>query len=133
MNQRKQLYEIIYIITNGTLKYLLQIQFEQKIKSVESKYMEILLTFDKILFYKMIKEESCFVRKNIADFVKICPSIMFIYLLEGALYYEYKNLNKICKKIVGLDVIILNNIHFLIITICYIDIIIINIIIHYSR
>ena len=112
MNQRKQLYEIIYIITNGTLKYLLQIQFEQKIKSVESKYMEILLTFDKILFYKMIKEESCFVRKNIADFVKISPSIMSSYLLEGALYYEYKNFNKICKKIVGLDAIILNNIHF---------------------
>ena len=113
INQRKQLYEIIFIITNGTLKYFLRKQFMKNIKEVENKYMEILLTFDKILFYKMIKEESCFVRKNIADFVKICPSIMFIYLLEGALYYEYKNLNKICKKIVGLDKIILNNLYFI--------------------
>ena len=62
MNQRKQLYELIYIITNGTLKYFLRLQFNHKINAVESKYMEILLTFDKILFYKIIKEESCFVR-----------------------------------------------------------------------
>ena len=38
---------------------------------------------------------------------------MSSYLLEGALYYEYKNFNKICKKIVGLDKIILNNIYFI--------------------
>ena len=113
INQRKQLYELIFIITNGTLKYLLQLQFNHRINPVESKYMEILLTFDKILFYKIIKEESCFVRKNLADFVKISPSIMSSYLLEGALYYEYKNFNKICKKIVGLDKIILNNIYFI--------------------
>ena len=113
MNQRKQLYELIFIITNGTLKYFLRLQFNHKINAVESKYMEILLTFDKILFYKIIKEESCFVRKNLADFVKISPSIMSSYLLEGALYYEYKNLNKICKKIVSLDKIILNNIYFI--------------------
>ena len=112
-NQRKQLYELIFIITNGTLKYLLQLQFNHRINQVESKYLEILLTFDKILFYKIIKEENCFVRKNIADFVKISPSIMSSYLLEGALYYEYKNLNKICKKIVSLDKIILNNIHLI--------------------
>ena len=96
-----------------TLKYFLRLQFNHKINAVESKYMEILLTFDKILFYKIIKEESCFVRKNLADFVKISPSIMSSYLLEGALYYEYKNLNKICKKIVSLDKIILNNIYFI--------------------
>ena len=113
INQRKQLYELIFIITNGTLKYLLQMQFTQNLNAVENKYVEILLTFDKILFYKMIKEESCFVRKNIADFVKVSPSIMCSYLLEGALYYEYKNFNKICKKMVGLDKIILNNIHFI--------------------
>ena len=113
MSQRKQLYELIFIITNGTLKYFLRLQFNHKINAVESKYLEILLTFDKILFYKIIKEESCFVRKNLADFVKISPSIMSSYLLEGALYYEYKNLNKICKKIVSLDKIILNNIYFI--------------------
>ena len=113
LNQRKQLYEIIFIITNGTLKYLLKKQFMKNINEVENKYMEILLTFDKIIFYKMIKEESCFVRKNISDFVKISPYIMSMYLLEGALYYEYKNLNKICKKIVGLDKIILNNLYFI--------------------
>jgi hypothetical protein len=61
----------------------------------------------------MIKEESCLIMKNIADFVKISPSMMTIYLLEGALYYEYKNLNKICKKMVSLDKIIMNNIHFI--------------------
>ena len=113
MNQRKQLYELIYIITNGTLKYLLQLQFVHKINAVESKYMEILLTFEKKFIYKIIKEESCFVRKNIADFIKISPSIMSSYLLEGALYFEYKNLNKICKKIISLDKIILNNINLI--------------------
>ena len=112
INQRKQLYEIIFIITIGTLKFLLKKESEKKINEVESKYIEILLAFDKIFFYKMIKEESCLVRKNIADFVKISPSMMSIYLLEGALYYEYKNLNKICKKMVGLDKIIMNNLHF---------------------
>ena len=111
INQRKQLYEIILIITNGTLKYLLKMQFNQKISPVEGKYLEILLTFYKIIFYKMIREESCFVRKNIADCVRISPSIMSSYLLEGALYYEYKNCSKICKNIIGLDKIILNNIH----------------------
>ena len=97
------------------MKYLLYLQLKSnlRISAVESKYIEILLTFDKILFYKIIKEESCFVRKNLADFVKISPSIMSSYLLEGALYYEYKNFNKICKKIVGLDKIILNNIYFI--------------------
>ena len=113
INQRKQLYELIFIITNGTLKYLLELQMDLNIKAVVSKYIEIILTFNKILFYKLIKEESCFVRKNIADFVKISPSIMSSYLLEGALYYEYKNLNKICKKIVSLDKIILNNINYI--------------------
>ena len=111
INQRKQLYELIFIITNGTLKHLLKMQFNQKLSSVETKYMEILLAFDKIMFYKMIKEESCFVRKNISDFVKISPTIMSSYLLEGALYYEYKNFNKLCKKIITLDKIIVNNIH----------------------
>ena len=111
INQRKQLYEIILIITNGTLKYLLKMQFNQKISPVEGKYLEILLTFNKIIFYKMIREESCLVRKNIADCVRISPSIMSSYLLEGALYYEYKNCSKICKNIIGLDKIILNNIH----------------------
>ena len=80
INQRKQLYEIILIITNGTLKYLLKMQFNQKISPVEGKYLEILLTFYKIIFYKMIREESCFVRKNIADCVRISPSIMSSYL-----------------------------------------------------
>jgi hypothetical protein len=111
INQRKQLYEIILIITNGTLKYLLKMQFNQKISPVEGKYLEILLTFYKIIFYKMIREESCLVRKNIADCVRISPSIMSSYLLEGALYYEYKNCSKICKNIISLDKIILNNIH----------------------
>ena len=111
INQRKQLYEIILIITNGTLKYFLKMQFNQKISPVEGKYLEILLSFYKIIFYKMIREESCFVRKNIADCVRISPSIMSSYLLEGALYYEYKNCNKICKNIISLDKIILNNIH----------------------
>ena len=59
----------------------------------------------------MIREESCFVRKNIADLVRISPSIMSSYLLEGALYYEYKNCNKICKNIISLDKIILNNLY----------------------
>ena len=58
ISQRKQLYEIILIITNGTLKYLLKMQFNQKISMVEGKYLEILLTFYKIIFYKMIREES---------------------------------------------------------------------------
>ena len=111
INQRKQLYEIILIITNGTLKYFLKMQFNQKISPVEGKYLEILLSFYKIIFYKMIREESCFVRKNIADFVRISPSIMSSYLLEGALHYEYKNFNKICKNIISLDKIILNNLH----------------------
>ena len=111
INQRRQLYEIILIITNGTLKYFLKMQFNQKISLVEGKYLEILLAFNKIIFYKMIREESCFVRKNIADLVRISPSIMSSYLLEGALYYEYKNCNKICKNIIGLDKIILNNLH----------------------
>ena len=111
INQRRQLYEIILIITNGTLKYLLKMQFNQKISLVEGKYLEILLTFYKLIFYKMIREESCFVRKNIADCVRISPSIMSSYLLEGSLYYEYKNCNKICKNIISLDKIILNNLH----------------------
>ena len=67
INQRKQLYEIILIITNGTLKYFLKMQFNQKISFVEGNYLEILLSFYKIIFYKMIREESCFVRKNISD------------------------------------------------------------------
>ena len=111
LNQRKQLYEIILIIVNGTLKYFLKMQFNQKISPVEGKYLEILLNFYKIIFYKMIREESCFVRKNITDFVRISPSIMSSYLLEGALHYEYKNCNKICKNIIGLDKIILNNMY----------------------
>ena len=111
INQRKQLYEIILIITNGTLKYFLKMQFNQKISPVEGKYLEILLNFYKIIFYKMIREESCFVRKNIVDCVRISPSIMSSYLLEGALHYEYKNCNKICKNIISLDKIILNNMY----------------------
>ena len=111
LNQRRQLYELILIITNGTLKYFLKMQFNQKISPVEGKYLEILLSFYKIIFYKMVREESCIVRKNIADCVHISPSIMSSYLLEGSLYYEYKNCNKICKNIIGLDKIILNNIN----------------------
>lgn len=37
---------------------------------------------------------------------------MSSYLLEGALHYEYKNFNKICKNIINLDKIILNNLYF---------------------
>ena len=111
INQRKQLYEIILIITNGTLKYFLKMQFNQKISPVEGKYLEILLNFYKVIFYKMIREESCFVRKNIADCVRISPSIMSSYLLEGALHYEYKNCNKISKNIISLDKVILNNMY----------------------
>ena len=111
INQRKQLYEIILIITNGTLKYFLKMQFNQKISPVEGKYLEILLNFYKIIFYKMIREESCFVRKNIADCVRISPSIMSSYLLEGSLHYEYKNCNKISKNIISLDKIILKNMY----------------------
>ena len=111
INQRKQLYEIILIITNGTLKYFLKMQFNQKISPVEGKYLEILLNFYKIIFYKMIREESCFVRKNIADCVRISPSIMSSYLLEGALHYEYKNCNKISKNIISLDKVISNNMY----------------------
>ena len=110
INQRKQLYEIILIVANGTIKYLLKMQFNQKISAVEGKYLEILLSFYKIIFYKMIREESCFVRKNIADLVRISPSIMSSFLLEGALHYEYKNFSKICKNIISLDKIIINNI-----------------------
>ena len=111
INQRKQMYEIILVITNGTLRYYLKKEFNKKITSVEGKYLEILLSFIKIIFYKMVREESCFVRKNIPDFIRISPSIMSSYLLEGALYYEYKNCNKISKNMIDLNEILLNNIH----------------------
>ena len=111
INQRKQMYEIILVITNGILRYYLKKDFNKKISSVEGKYLEILLSFIKIIFYKMVREESCFVRKNISDFIRISPSIMSSYLLEGALYYEYKNCNKISKSIIDLNEILLNNIH----------------------
>ena len=95
---RREIYEYIYIIINGTLRHYLKIEFNQKISQNEGRYLEIILSFIKLIFYRIMREEAVEVRKNLSDLIHITPSAMKSYLLEGAFYYEYKNLNNIIKE-----------------------------------
>ena len=95
---RKEIYEYIYIIVNGTLRHYLKMDFNQRISQNEGRYLEIILAFIKLIFYRIMREEPVEVRKNLSDFIHITPSAMKSYLLEGAFYYEYKNINNIIKE-----------------------------------
>ena len=94
---RREIIEYLFIIANGTLKYYLKIEFNQKINFNEEKYLEIILTFIKTIYYKILREEPFEIRKNISEFLQITPSAMKSYLLEGTIFYEYKNFNNLIK------------------------------------
>lgn len=97
-SQKKECYEYLLLIVNGQLRYYLKINSKQKLNESEGAYIEIILSFLKEIFYKMLREEPYEIRNNIFDFIRLTPTLMKSYLLEGAMYYEYKNFNKLIKN-----------------------------------
>lgn len=111
---KAEFYDFIFLILNGHLRFYLKKEALGKLSANHTKYLEIVLTFIKVLFYKIVREDPPFIRKNIHEVVYIAPSVMKPYLTEGALYYEYKNFNKTyktklldCKNLLDLNNFIL--------------------------
>jgi hypothetical protein len=94
---KKDLYQLLYLILNGQLKYFLKKEASSKLSPTNTKYLEVVLNMLKIIFYKIVREDPFAVRKDIYEYVYISPSLIKPYLLEGALFYEYKNFNKYVK------------------------------------
>ena len=96
--QKKECYEYLFLIVNGLLKYYLKTNTKLELNPNDSKFLEIILCFLKSIFYKMLREESFEIRNNLFDIIRATPYLMKSYLLEGAIYYEYKNFNKLIKE-----------------------------------
>ena len=96
--QKKECYEYLFLIINGQLRYYLKMNQKQNLNPSEGTYIEIILSFVKDIFYKLLREEPYEIRTNIFDFIRLTPNLMKSYLLEGAIYYEYKNMNKLIKE-----------------------------------
>lgn len=104
VNFRKDLYEMYLLIMNGYIRYFVSKDDKNKLiggkpKTINPLLIEkniCLLRYDSILilikkiFYKIIYEEDCFLRKDICDFIKITQDYMKFPFMEGMLYHEYK-------------------------------------------
>jgi hypothetical protein len=97
LHLKRDLYQFLYLILNGQLKYYLKKEAAAKLSPTNTKYLEVVLHMLKMIFYKIVREEPFTVRRDIYEYVYISPSLIKPYLLEGALFYEYKNFNKYIK------------------------------------
>jgi hypothetical protein len=95
---KRDLYQFLYLILNGQLKYYLKKEANSKLTATGTKYLEVVLHMLKLIFYKIVREEPFIVRRDIYEYIYISPSLIKPYLLEGALFYEYKNFNKYIKS-----------------------------------
>ena len=96
---KMEVYEIWIVMLNGILRYYLMKENRKGKLSINNlKYLEIVLGTIKTIFYKILREEPHMIRKNISEIINISPSGMKPFLIEGGLFYEYKNFKKITKK-----------------------------------
>jgi hypothetical protein len=92
-------YETWIVMLNGILRYYLMKESKMgKLSPNNLKYLEIVLGTIKTLFYKMLREEPYMLRKNISEIIGISAAGMKPFLIEGGLFYEYKNFKTLTKK-----------------------------------
>jgi hypothetical protein len=105
-----EIYETWIVMLNGILRYYLIKEVRNgKLSLNNLKYLEIVLGTIKTLFYKILREEPYLLRKNISEIISISPSGMKPFLIEGGLFYEYKNFKKLTVKSLSNSKCILTN------------------------
>ena len=115
---KRELYEIIFLILNGYVRYYIyklieRIHIKETLNSDEIKNFEIILSFYKSIFCKFIFEESYKVRQNIHELIAILPDLIQFQFFENALRNEYFELySKFSAQIFALDKDIINQENF---------------------
>ncbi len=115
---KREIYEMIFLILNGYVRYYIYKQIERiNIKETlnpdEMKNFEIILSFYKSLLSKFIFEESFKVRQNIHELIAIVPDLIQFQFIENTLRNEYLELyTKFSDDIFSLHKDILNQDNF---------------------
>jgi hypothetical protein len=95
---KSEIYEFLLLTLNGTIRHYLSKENSGTMNQNLIKYFETTINFMKSLFYKIVREEPSSLCSNLPyEIVQISPECVKAFLLEGALFYKYKNLNKFVK------------------------------------
>lgn len=96
---KSEIYEFLLLILNGSIRYYVSKEISGNMSQNMINYFETTINIMKTLFYKIIKEEPSVLCPNLAhEIVQISPECVKSFLLEGSLFYKYKNLNSFVKR-----------------------------------